>query len=268
MKKFFVDIYKSVWEHEVFNLAACISFYAILSFIPIGLISVSVLAYFLGTGEIVSQIAAKFTEVIPGAGDLFQSNMSSILKGRSSMGIWGIGTLLVISTFLFSGLEGAFDKIFGAEKKRHFLLSYLLSIAVMSIIVLLLATPSIVSIVTAALQRYGLRIPFVDYLTGKPFFVIFTVVAYIVTVTIVTNHRIYIRYALLGGVLFSAGIAAAKYFFQWYLMVSFSRYNVIYGSLTALILTVTWIYYLSIILLVSSEIVAYYQNKRLSRRVS
>jgi membrane protein len=71
---------------------------------------------------------------------------------------------------------------------------------------------------------------------------------------------VYIRYAMVGGVIFSVGIGVAKFLFSWYLGFAMTRYNVIYGSLTAVILTVVWIYYMSVVLLFSAEIVSELQH--------
>lgn len=260
MKHFFVEISRSCMRHDLLNLSANISFYAILSLLPLMMIFVSILGHVMGSSEIVDRIMDTITGMIPGAGEIFMSNIKTLVKGKSSLGIWGIGFLLFISTVLFGSLERAFDKIFDSEKKRHFLYSRLLSILVIFIILIFLALPSTFRLLEASLVKYGFSLPLVDYLTGKTFFVIFAVFAYVATVIIITNHRVYIRYAFVGGAIFAAGITIAKFIFQWYLTISFSRYNLIYGSLTAMILTVIWIYYLSIVLLVSAEVVAYLQG--------
>jgi len=262
MKRFIVDIVKSCWKHDIFNLSANISFFAILSLLPMLMIFVAVMGYVLGSHSIVGEIVKNFTEAIPGADQILRSNINNLVDSRSALGAWGASFLLVISTVLFSSMERAFDVIFDIEKHRHFLKSRLLAIGVVCIIMLLLFVPSAVNLVEKFFQQYGYSVPFSSYLTGKTFFIIFAMLAYVATVTIVTYQRVYFRYAIIGALIFAFGSAIAKYIFQWYLTITFTKYNLIYGSLTALILMALWIYYLSNILLVATEVVAYLQNRR------
>ncbi|MBI4126723.1 MAG: YihY/virulence factor BrkB family protein, partial [Deltaproteobacteria bacterium] len=73
-------------------------------------------------------------------------------------------------------------------------------------------------------------------------------------------------YAAIGGVIFAGGIALAKFLFRWYMVVAFTRYNIIYGSLTAVVLFVVWIYYVSVILLMATEAAAVLQGRRVFHR--
>lgn len=260
MKSFFLDIIKSCRAHDLLNLSANISFFAILSLLPLTMIFVAVLGHVIGSGTIVTQIADTLTGMIPGAKDILLSNITNLVESKSALGVWGITFLLLISMVLFGSLERAFGKIFGSDKKRNFFHSRLLAILVISLILLFMFLPSTINLLESFLAGYGYSIPLTSYLSGKVFFVVFAVLSFVVTVIIVPNRRIFIRHAFVGGIIFAVGIAIAKYLFHWYLVVAFDRYNVIYGSLTAMILTVTWIYYLANILLISAEVVACLQR--------
>ena len=90
--------------------------------------------------------------------------------------------------------------------------------------------------------------------------------AYVITVVVVPNQKVYVRYAFVGGVIFSLGLAAARFAFRWYLVTAIERYNLIYGSLTAVVLMIMWIYYLSLVFLFSAELVAALQFKGVLHR--
>ena len=47
------------------------------------------------------------------------------------------------------------------------------------------------------------------------------------------------------------------------MVFAIQRYNIIYGSLTAVVLLVVWIYYLTVLMLLSAEFVATMQSKML-----
>ena len=193
MKRFVVDIVKSCWKHDIFNLSANISFFAILALLPLLMIFVSVMGFVLGSHSIVGEIVNNVTDVIPGVDQILKSNINNLVQSRSALGAWGISFLLVISTVIFSSMERAFDIIFDIKKRRHFLKSRLLAIGVLCIIMLLLFVPSTINLVQKFFEQYGYSVPFSSYLTGKSFFIIFAMLAYVITVTIVTYQRVYFR---------------------------------------------------------------------------
>lgn len=261
MKKFVVEIVKSCCKHDLLDLSANISFFALISLLPLCMIFVAVLGYVMGSGETVTELANTLTDMIPGAKDLLLSNIQNLVKTKSSIGIWGISVLFLASIMLFGSLERAFGKIFEVEKKRGFFHSNLIAIVVIFLILIFLFLPSTIHLVESFLIKYGYSLPLGNYLAGKAFFVVFAVLSFVIIVKISTNCKIYFRNALVGGILYASGITIAKYLFHWYMLFAFDKYNVIYGSLTAVILTVFWIYYLVNILLISSEVVAYLQRR-------
>lgn len=261
MKNFFKGIVVSYKNHDCFNLAANISFYAILSIIPLTMIMFSVLGYFLGSEEVFRQIIKTLTGAIPRGSEAIIANIEGVVNSRYELGWMGIGFMVFIALLLFSSLEHALDRIFESVKKRNFFHSKLLAVIVIFIIALFLYAPSAITLLEGFLHKYGFSVPLSKYISGKTFFFVFAALSFAITVVIVPNRKILFRYAILGGAFYAFAIGVARYLFRWYMAFSFDRYNLIYGSLTALVLLVIWIYYLANILLLSSEIVAYLQKK-------
>jgi uncharacterized BrkB/YihY/UPF0761 family membrane protein len=52
----------------------------------------------------------------------------------------------------------------------------------------------------------------------------------------------------------------AKQFFTWY-VTSYTRYNVIFGSLEAVVILVVWVFYVALILLFCAELISSYQRR-------
>lgn len=262
MKKFFIGLFRSCRDHDILNLAANMSFFSILSILPLTMIFVSVLAYFMGSNTIVAEMTETVTDVIPGAKDLFVSNIQNLLQHRSTLGIWGTGTLLLISTILFSSIEHACSQIFDTVRRRNFIQMRLFAVAVIAIMLLLLFMPAAIRLVEALLVKLGYTIPLSLFFSRKVFSFIFAILTFAAVIVLVPRHRISWRFALIGGLLFALGISAAKYIFGWYITIALHRYNLIYGSLSVLVLFVIWIYYLSCVFLVSAEVVALLQRRR------
>lgn len=265
--RFIGGIIKSFLDDDNFNLAANISFCALLAFIPVSMMMVSIAASFVGgSQDALERIVDFATNGLPVGRDVFEANLQSILDQRSSLGLVGAGFLVFIATLLFSSIERAFDVIFKSERKRNFLHSRLLGILVIFLITFLFALPTMAQILEGAFQRYEFHFPLSEFVSGKIFFLFFAFVAYLMTVVIIPNRKVYLRYAAVGGVIFAIGISVAKFLFRWYMVFSIQRYNIMYGSLTAVVLMIIWIYYLTVTLLLSTEVVAALQRQHLFHR--
>lgn len=266
--KFIISIFRNFFRDDCLNLAANIAFCALLAIIPIGMMMVSIAGYFLGgSDEAVGKIISMATNILPVSRDLFAANLQSILEQKSSLGIIGVVFLIFIATILTGSIERSLDIIFKAERRRNFLHSRLLGIALIFWITLLFSLPTMAQILEGLFNRYGFDFPLSDLMGGKAFFLIIAFAAYLMTVVVIPNKKIYIRYAAVGSVVFAVGIGVAKFVFKWYMLFAIARYNIIYGSLTAVVLLVVWIYYLSVVLLFSAELVESLQTRMLFHRM-
>lgn len=263
-KEFFKSIFKNYCAHDCFHLAANISFFAILSLIPVTMLMVSAAGLMLETSEeLFLQITQTITTGLPDAISAgFIVNLKNVMQGSSSLGWLGFAFLLFISTFIFSSLEHSLDKVFQSTHKRNFFHSKFLAVFLIFLVMFLFSLPTTISLFERLVGNLGYHIPLSSYMTAKVFFFIFTFLSFILAITIVPNQRVYIGHAFVGAFIFAGGVVLAKHIFGWYLVMSFDRYNVVYGSLTALVLLFIWIYYVASILLLSSEVVAAIQRER------
>lgn len=261
--KFIGSILKSFFRDDCLNLAANISFCALLALIPIAMMMVSIAGYFLGgSQDALQRIVGVAVNILPVERETFVANLQSILDQRGSLGIVGIGFLVFIATILVASIERALDIVFKTTRRRHFLHSRLLGVALIFWVTLLFSLPSMAQILEGLLARFGFNFPLSELMTAKVFFILVAFLAYVMTVVIVPNRRVHVRYALLGGIVFAVGLGVAKFLFRAYMLFALSRYNIIYGSLTAAVLLVVWIYYLAVVLLITAELVAALEERR------
>lgn len=262
--KFIGSIIRSFFRDDCVNLAANISFCALLAIIPVAMIMVSVAGYFLGgSQDAVMKIIDMSANILPVGRDLFAGNLQSIMDQRGSLGIIGVVFLVFIATILTGSIERSLDIVFKAVKRRNFFHSRLLGIAIIFWVTLLFSLPTMTQILEGLLERYGFGFPLSDLMTGKVFFFFVAFLAYIMTVVVVPNHKVYFRYAMAGGIFFAVGLGVAKFIFRWYMFFAMGRYNIIYGSLTAVVLLIVWIYYLAVVILLSAELVTAMQERML-----
>ena len=264
---FIKSVFRSFFGDDCLNLSANISFCALLAIIPVGMMMISIAGFFLGgSHEAFQRIVELATNVFPIGREQFIANLQSIQEQRSSLGIVGIVFLIFIATILVSSMERALDAVFKTEKRRNFFHSRLLGVALIFWITLLFSLPTMTQILEGLLHRYGFYFPLSSIMSDRTFFFVIAFFACLMTIVIIPNQKVYIRYAAIGSLIFSAGIGVAKLIFRWYMLFAFQRYNVIYGSLTAVVLMVLWIYYLSLVFLFSAELVSELQMRKIFHR--
>ncbi|MBI5299005.1 MAG: YihY/virulence factor BrkB family protein [Deltaproteobacteria bacterium] len=261
-------ILKNFFLHDDLFLAANISFYALLSIVPIILIIFSLVGFFLGSSqEVYHQLVTALADLLPQVKVFLLKNLNEVVGQRRSFGVVGLVFLIFIATLLFGAIEKALDVVFATEKKRNFFHSRLIAIALIGFISFFFFLPTAADLFTRGLTHLGLNFPLGVILRGKLFFMLLSFVSFVLVVFLIPHHRVRWKYVLFGGAIFALGIFIAKHFFRWYFLWSFARYNVIYGSLTAFVLLVLWIFYVANILLFSAEVVAYLQVRH-SQRVA
>lgn len=256
------DLARAYRDHDCFSLAANISFFAILSLIPLLMIMMSVAGFVLGSSqELFSQIISTVTDILPKGQEELAGNLHNIISGRSHIGGAGIVFLLFIASLLFSSIEHALNRIFQSVKKRNFFHSRALSVLIVFGVTFVLFLPTMVNLFQSALMQFNISIPLGNIATNKFFFVLLLVLSFVAAVMIIPSHSVKFKFAVPGGVFFAVGVGIAKFLFRFYIFHSFDRYNLIYGSLTVLVVSVIWIYYLANVLLISSELVAVLQRR-------
>jgi len=252
-------------RYRCLQLASQISFFSILSIVPLLMIAVFFTADVLGDSAFIyQQVVAKILDVLPVGKNEILQNLENVIQSRFSLGAWGVGVLFFGALLLFSALEQALDIIFASEKRRNFLHSRLIGILLILGFAVLLSLPTMAGVMEKGLANFGFAFPLSDLLQGKYYFLSLLYFGFVLLVTFIPNEKVRFRYSLIGGLIFAVGITLAKRFFHWYLAGAFAQYNIIYGSLTALVLLVLWIYYVSVIFLISTLVVAHLQETRRS----
>jgi len=256
------NLFKSYREHDCFMLAASISFFAMLSLIPLIMIATSAAGFVLGSSQgLFSQIISTITDVLPSGQDELTSGLEKIISGKSKIGGVGIGILFLSASLLFGSIERALNRIFESVKRRNFFHSRLISILLVFVVIFILSLPGMVSLFQAVLVKYNISIPLKAIVTSKISFIIFMIMSFVGAVMFIPREDVKFKYAVIGGVFFAAGLGIAKFIFKWYLVYSFDKLNLIYGSLGILVMSILWIYYLAAVLLLSSELVAVLQRR-------
>ena len=251
------------------NLSAALAFYTILSLIPFLFLIVSAAGYLLGSSDDAHQMVLSFMDrFFPQASALILNEVKAISQRARVLGWVGILSMIWTASVIFSSLEFAMGVVFRVEQRRKYWKSRLLALSMIpgSLVILLLSL--FVTAFTGVMENYGLQVwgwgfrrsAFSGFLVGYLFPYLVLSLAFTAVYRIIPNTPISFRHAVTGGASCAFLFELAKHFFTWYLGRS-SQYNVIYGSLEAIVILVVWVFYSSIILLFCAEVVSAYRRR-------
>ena len=252
-------------RNQGFLLSGAIAYYTLLSVVPLSILALTVLSNFMGAEQLVQTMAAYLEMVIPGYAATLTAQVRVFVENRHVIGIIGFVVMLFFSSIAFTVLENAFSVIFYHHvltQRRRFLVSALIPfvyISALSISILL------VSIIVGAAETLesrqivmlGRSLSFagtpkiVLALLGSGGEVLMLTSIYLVMPVV----RVTYRHALIGGITGTILWEITRRVLVWY-YASLSMVNVIYGSITTVIVTLLCIEVAAIILLFGAQVIA------------
>jgi membrane protein len=250
------------------NQAAAIALYAILSAIPLFILTIVAAGYIFSSYP---QMQADITEAVSRGffSEKLLSQLGQIEKKRYLLGWAGLLGLVWLSATIFNSMATALNIIFRSQKKRNYFLAQLLaismiplawivgiaSVAISYVAAIVVKQPALIaeslgfslSAVSAALLRYVV-----------PYFI--TTLFFVVVYRVIPTAKVRLSVIIAGSAIFALLTEIAKQFFTWY-MANYTRYDVIFGSLEAVVIMVVGVFYIALIFLFCAEMMSSYQRK-------
>lgn len=270
---------KEVWQRFTEDngplVAAALSFFTLISLVPILLVAVAVFGYFMTGQQARAQVINFLFEFMPALGQTSEmraevmNTVSGILQGAAAgpkelSAVAGVLGLIWTGLSLFRNMETAFGIVFDAKQRRGFFKSILTAIIALSLIGALLLSSIAVTTVLSVIQGWNLSIPFIQTnwifdLIGFVLPLILTFVMFFAIYKIVPNAKIQTKAALIGAAFSTVFFEIAKHGFGWYVS-NFGNFNATYGALGVVVFLVTWTLYSFMIMLLGSEVADVYSD--------
>jgi membrane protein len=250
-------------------MAAAVSFYVILSSVPLLSVGVAVLGMVLGGSDhALPQVKAVLQDYLPSSGAVIYDTLSEIKRDKGIFGIVGVLGLLISGSAIFTNLEIAFNNIWGVRQMRGWIKQRLVALATTVLALLLMFSSLALTGVLTYIQNRHIpgtgyhadQIPYLWEILGRLFPFALTVFMFTLIYKIVPNKPILWREAWLGGIFAGSAWEITKYLFSTYI-TRFSTYNKVYGSLGGLMILVVWTFYSMTILFIGAEIAADHGTK-------
>ncbi|KRT76679.1 MAG: ribonuclease BN, membrane protein [Armatimonadetes bacterium CSP1-3] len=258
-----VEAYKKFLQDGAPDLAASIAYSALFSIFPL-LLGVVAAAGLIGDEAVVRRAIVETLARIapPATAEFVDRNVQEAIRLRGTFGILAIVGLFWSATAVASTVRNALNRVLSVIQPRPYLFRKLIDL----ILVVLAGTFLILSLITsAATLRLISAFPGLASLivtletstlaqlasTVGP--VILSTLTFLVIYLYLPNVRIRWTNAIIGALVAGLLFEGIKQAFFWYLQ-TFARYQLVYGSLTGIIVFLVWMYLSSAILLFGAEL--------------
>jgi membrane protein len=266
---FAIQTLKAFRANQGILLAGAVAYYALLSIVPLLILTVIALSYVLDQAELLDTLGRYLEWLVPGQSKLIVSELTNFLYHRDVMGWLLLATMIFFSSLAFTVLENAMSVIFihrVAARRRHFIVSALLPyfyILFLGLGVLL------VTLVSGSLQAMGQES--IDFLgwnwpLGRVSRVLLYLLGFGGEIFVLTSvylvmpvGRLSLRHALVGGVTAAVLWEITRHVLVWY-FATLSQVGLVYGSLTTAIAVLLSLDVAATLLLLGAQVISEYER--------
>jgi membrane protein len=262
-------VLKAFKKNQGLLLAGAVAYYALLSVVPLLILTVIALSHIIDQAELLSTLGRYLEWMVPGQSKAIIGELRNFLDHREVIGWLLLATMLFFSSLAFTVLENAMSVIFLhriATRKRRYVVSAVLPY----IYILCLGFGLlIVTLVSGSLQAIGQEsIEFrghewslsgvsgvLLYLLGLmgEIFVLSSVYM------VMPVGRLSWRHAFLGGAAAALLWEVTRHLLVWYFS-TLSQVNVVYGSLTTAIVVLFSLEIGATLLLLGAQVISEYER--------
>ncbi len=251
-------------------IAAAISFYTLFAIFPLLLAVISVLSFMIGDNdtEYAAKLVEKITDILPISSDLISREVSTVVKSRTITGVAGILGLLWASTAVFAAIRKGINYLWGATKPRSFFKERLIDIGLAfgagTIMLFVMFSLPILILIVDIIGLVLIEINFHQdlvwqILTATLYFAI-TSTIFIMFYRYLPNTKVRFSDVWAGGLIAAFAFNVSNWGFVWYMRSFPSTYNLVYGSLGAVLALLSWVYVSALIVLVGALITSRYSR--------
>src|SRR5687768_8596165 len=253
-----------LYNSEGLTHAASIAYYALLSLFPIVLLALSILSNATSDTADRDAVVRFVFRYFPQQFGFISGQIDAFQTQPVSFGFWGVVGLVWASLGVFNAITAAVNHAWAVEKRRsllmHRLVGFVMMIAAGLVLLLGLVIASLVRLAETRLGEAFVRSPWLDNFSGM--FASYLATALLVACValvfyFVPNTKVRFRDVWPGAILVGVLWRIALRLFSWY-AADLASWNVIHGSIAAVVVFLLWIYVSAVILLYGVEMTASY----------
>jgi membrane protein len=268
-RAFIMRTLKSFRANQGLLLAGAVAYYALLSIVPLMILTVIALSHWIGRAELLQTLKRYLEWLVPGQSRFVIEELGRFLDNSDVLSWVLLATMLFFSSLAFTVLENAISVIFHHRvvvRRRHFLVSavipycYILSLGLGLLLVTLVA---------GSLQAMGQeQVEFLGrtWSLGGVSGVLLYLLGVVGEIFVITSVYMVmpvgkptLSHALIGAVTATVLWEFTRHILVWY-FATLSQIGKVYGSLTTAIAVLLSLELASTLLLFGAEVIAQYER--------
>jgi membrane protein len=248
-------------ETRASQAAASLAYYAIFSLFPLLLVLIAGGSYFLNSQQVYQNVTRLVQEAIPVSPQLINENLQQVLNARRAVGIIGLLTLLWSASGFFTGLAYNINLAWPDASRRNFLEKRLVGLGMIAglsgLLILSLTLDWATSLIpflnagSASFPSLDLWMLFSNLASWLTIFLLF-----LALYRWVPDTHVHWSATFWGALVTSIAWKVATTDFSWYLRSGLGRYQLVYGSLGAIVALLFLIFIVSMITLFGAHLCA------------
>ena len=260
-----LDIFKNALETfsdtHASQAAASLAYYAFFSLFPLLLVLISGGSYFLNSQQVYQSVTQFVQQAIPVSNQMITENLRQVLAIRGTVGLIGLLTLLWSASGVFTNLAYNINLAWPGAPRRNFLEKRLVGLGIIAglggLLILSLSLDWVtnlipfLSIASASSSTLSLWRLFSSLGSWLTIFLLF-----LALYRWVPTEKVYWSATFWGALTASIAWKAATAGFSWYLRSGLGRYQLVYGSLGAIVALLFLIFIVSMITLFGAHLCA------------
>jgi membrane protein len=244
-----------------FFYTSALAFNILLYFIPLSLLMVSLLGYsVLDSERAMNEVKSVLQSFLPQSQQAMADSMAAVVADRGLLGVAGVLSFVVFSSFLFGSVRIVLNQVFRAQQSRTFIrgigIDLLITLLVAALLLGVVINTSFVTIAWTLADEYPSLAPLFtpaltvwDRVLGFVAMVALFYMLYRVAPAITLPPKALLIGALSATLLFQL----ARWGFAWYVSMAQASL-VLYGTLGGLMFFFMWLYYASLVFILGAEV--------------
>lgn len=249
-------------EARATAVAASLAYYALFSIFPFFLVLIASASFILKDETNFSQVTGLIVNFLPVSETLIEDNLQAVITLRGPVRIIGFIGLVWAGAGVFSSLFYNVNLAWPDTKPRNFIRNRLAGLSIITFVIALLSLYFFFSTVSGLLSLFDLsKINFIslEFLPAQSFITQFfswfsKVFVFFILFLWAPNTKVPWRAALIGAIVSGLGWEIATAGFTWYLTSGIATYELVYGSLGAIVALMLWFYIISLVILYGAHL--------------
>jgi membrane protein len=258
------QVARKVGQADVTQVAASMAFYTAFSLFPLLLLLISVGSLLLKDRGTVNQILRFVGETLPGTQFVVNENISNILEQRGSIGVFGLVTLLWSASNVFTTLSAHINSAWPDSAKRNFLEKRLIGLGIVAAMVIALIGYILgIGFLQLLVWMRVLRLGDADLMDPEAWGWVWSLLSWTLVFILlsgiyrwVPKIRVPWKAALTSGLIVTLVLLVLSRILAGLLTLIIERYELVYGSLSAFVAFLFYIYLTNLVVLIGAHISA------------